>query len=272
MDGISAGRAAKPAADSRRYGPVASGSKDAKAAGSYAQQRYQRGLRSWRARTRWLLAAFFAPFIILGSIPLILDGPTLVWCAGVISGVALGAWIALREEPPHYIEKWQTGAEGERKTAKALEPLQRSGMHVVHDVQTCRYGNYDHIAVSQAGVFLLETKNLNGTVELRDGASRLRYRHDPEADTPIQQMPARTLSAAANLKQDIQQRTGQSTWVQAVIVLWAEFPQGLAEHGRCVFIHGTKLTAWLQSRPNTISQAVATQITEAIADIARQDA
>ena len=70
---------------------------------------------------------------------------------------------------PQYIQNWREGAEGERKTAKALKPLKRSGLRVLHDVQR-RYGNYDHIAIARAGVFLLETKNLKGSVEVRTGS------------------------------------------------------------------------------------------------------
>ncbi|HUB36190.1 MAG TPA: nuclease-related domain-containing protein, partial [Solirubrobacteraceae bacterium] len=58
---------------------------------------------------------------------------------------------------------WGLGAEGERRTERALRPLVRSGWSIVHDVEA-RYGNYDHIAVGPAGVFLLETKNLRGIV------------------------------------------------------------------------------------------------------------
>jgi hypothetical protein len=34
-----------------------------------------------------------------------------------------GVWIAVRGSPPAYIENWQQGAEGERKTEKALRRL-----------------------------------------------------------------------------------------------------------------------------------------------------
>jgi Nuclease-related domain len=68
-------------------------------------------------------------------------------------GVGATAWIWLRESPPGYIETWQTGAEGERKTEKALRRLETSGWTVVHDIDAGR-GNYDHIAVSGAGVFV----------------------------------------------------------------------------------------------------------------------
>lgn len=240
------------------------GSNDAKAAGEYAQRRYERGLRSWRAKNRWLFAVFFGPLALAGAVVLILDGHALSWCAGAVSGISFGVWIALREEPPSYIEKWLQGAEGERKTAKALKPLQRSGwLHVVHDVQT-RHGNYDHIAVGRAGVFLLETKNLNGIVELRDGVPHLLRRHDPDVHVALKRIRSNALSATVQLKHDIEQRVGHCPWVQAVVVFWADFPEGIAEHGRCVYVHGTRLRAWLEAQQSKISAASVEQIVAAM--------
>jgi hypothetical protein len=127
----------------------------------------------------------------------------------------MGAWIALRETPPPYVENWHDGAEGERKTEKALEPLAQSGWRILHDVQA-RYGNYDHIAVGPAGVFLLETKNPEGIVKLRDGVPYLLRRLDPEADTRLDRIRPRALAAAASLKEDIERRGGQPQRVPAV--------------------------------------------------------
>jgi len=239
-------------------------------AGAYAEQRYRRGLRRWRSKTRPLLLVWFGPFIAAGLAVLFLDGHDLSWCAGAFAGVFVGAWIAFRETPPSYVENWHDGAEGERKTEKALEPLARSGWRIVHDVQA-RYGNYDHIAVGPAGVFLLETKNLGGIVELRDGVPHLRRRLDPEADTRLDRIRPRALAAAAHLKEDIERRTGHRTWVQAVVVFWSEFPDGLVDDGRCIFVHGPRLHALMQGRPNRLSQTHAEEIAAAIACIADRE-
>ncbi len=176
----------------------------------------------------------------------------------------------LRESPPAYIENWHEGAEGERKTEKALAPLTRSGWTIVHDIQA-RYGNYDHVAVGPAGIFLLETKNLGGIVELRDGIPHLRRRLDPDADTRLDQIRPRALAAAAHLKQDIQRRTGHRTWVQAVVVLWSDFPEGNVHDGRCIFVHGPRLHALLHGRPNQLDPQDVEEIATAVADIAESD-
>ena len=186
-------------------------------AGVYAERRYRRGLRRWRAKTRPLFISAFGPFIVAGVAVYFIDGHRLVWLAGLVTGLLVGAWIALRDSPPHYVENWHDGAEGERKTEKALGPLEREGWRTFHDVQA-RYGNYDHIAVGPAGVFLLESKNLMGTVELRDGVPHLRRRLDPEAEVSFGRVRPQPLATAARLKEEIERRSGQRTWVQAVVV------------------------------------------------------
>ncbi len=241
-----------------------------RAAGTYAQERYARGRRRWRVRTLPILAATFGPLILVGIVGLILERHLLSWLAGALAGAGVAAWGALRETPPAYVEKWQLGAEGERKTAAALTRLEGRGLTVVHDVD-CRYGNYDHIAVGPGGVFLLESKYPQGTVELRGGVPHLRRKLDPEADTPIKQIRPRVLSAAAALKRDIEQRTGVRTWVQAVVVLWCDFPEGVIDDGRCVFVHGPRLANWIEGRPSGLSRANVEAIVAAVREIDRSE-
>lgn len=161
------------------------------------------------------------------------------------------------------LESWrlETMPEGECKTEKALRPLEQAGWSVVHDLRR-RYGNYDHIAVGPAGVYLFETKNLQGILDIRCGAPHLRRRHDPDASVVFRRYRPRALGAAASLEEQIQEHSGYSTWVQAVVVFWAEFPEGLVEDGRCVYIHGARLREWLGERPQRLDE-------EQLAHIAR---
>lgn len=239
-------------------------------AGRYAERRYQDGLRAWRSKARPVFLICFGPFIGGGLALLLIDWHPWSWVGGALWGVAVGAWVAMRETPPRYIEKWHDGAEGERKTEKVLNGLERAGVRVVHDVQV-RRGNYDHIAVGPAGVFLLESKNLMGTVEVRDGVPYLRRRLDPDADTRCDWIRSRALSSAASLKQDIQRQTGYRVWVQAIVVLWCAFPQQLVEAGQCVFLHGSALHDWLESRPDEIDRAKAEAIAAAVDRMATQE-
>jgi len=247
-------------------------------AGRYAEEHYQRGLRSYRKANRLLFAAICFPFMAAGIVVGVVERDVVAWIAGMVSGGFLSMWIALRDSPPRYVEKWHDGAEGERKTEKVLRPFERSGWYVVHDVQR-HYGgaaakgrsNYDHIAAGRAGVFLLETKNLQGSVDVDNGVPRLTRRHDPERQEAFDGIPRRARAAAARLKQEIEWRTGHAPWVQAVVVFWCEFPEGLIEDGKCVFIHGPRLRAWLESRPNRFSQIEADEIAAGIISIANDE-
>jgi Nuclease-related domain len=222
-------------------------------AGAYAEQRYRRGLRSWRAGNRWLFAALCGPFVAAGIVTGILIWDYLAWTAGFVAGAFTTLWITFRDTPPRYVENWREGAEGERKAEKALSPLERDGWHVVHDIQNGR-GNYDHVAVGPSGVYLFESKNLQGIVSVQGGVPHLTRRHDPEQALAFDRVRPRALAGAARLKSEIEQRTGHRVWVQAVVVFWSEFPQGLIEGDRCVFIDGSRLCIWLQSQPTRLSR------------------
>jgi hypothetical protein len=173
--------------------------------------------------------------------------------AGFVVGAFVTVWITFRDTPPRYVERWREGAEGERKAEKALKPLERDGWCVVHDIANGR-GNYDHVVIGPNGVFLLESKNLQGVVRVQDGVPHLARRHDPGQAEIFKRVRSGTLAGAARLKAEIEQRTGQRTWVQAVVVFWSEFPQGLVEDDRCVFIDGSQLCSWLQNQPTRLSR------------------
>jgi hypothetical protein len=238
-------------------------------AGGYAHQRYKRGLAAYRYRIRRLLALFFGPFIVVGLVGLLLEGHLASWGAGIAFGLGVGALMALRDSPPAYIENWHIGAEGERKTEKALKTLDRTRWLVVHDVQ-CARGNYDHIVVGAAGVFLLDTKNLQGVVHMIDGEPHLRRRSDPEADKSCGWIRSSALAGAASLSGEIQRRTGCRLWVNAVVVLWPDFDEGLYEDQKCMLVHGSQLNEWLTSRPDALDATTTQQLMAGIEAIAAE--
>ncbi len=251
-------------------GPMATVGRGSRA-GLYAEERYRRGRQSWRRSTRRPLAITCAPFIAAGLVVLVVDRHLLSWAGGALFGAFIAIWIVIRETPPRYVEKWQAGAEGERKTARALRRLERKGWTVRHDIQR-RYGNYDHIAVGPSGVYMLETKNLEGVVEIRKGVPHLNRRHDPDAIEPFTRMRSTALGAAAAIKKDIEHRCGACTWVQAVVVFWSEFPEQLTEYDRCVYIHGSRLRDWLRTRPARLEADQLARIAGALDELAVQSA
>ena len=77
---------------------------------------------------------------------------------------------------------WERGAAGERATAKALDSLPSQSWVVLHDVRWPGrpFANIDHVAIGPGGVFVIDSKNWSGSVELagdvlrQDGRSRAR--------------------------------------------------------------------------------------------------
>lgn len=67
---------------------------------------------------------------------------------------------------------WRVGAEGERRTGNALDPLP-SGFHVLHDLRMPgSRANIDHVVVGPTGVFTIETKNYAKGIAIRGGKAR----------------------------------------------------------------------------------------------------
>ncbi len=236
-------------------------------AGGYAQERYSRGLRNYRQRARRYITLIMGPIILAGLAGYAIEGHYLAWFSGAVFGMGVGASLTLWDSPPTYIENWKLGAEGERKTESALAPLDRSGWLVLHDVANPR-GNYDHVVVGRAGVFMLDTKNHRGSVHVSNGRLRLRRRLDPEANDPLWRMLSGALASAAQLKEELQHQTGIRQWVQAVVVVWADFDEDIYEHDNCVVVHGSRLLEWLASQPTRLDEAISRELGEGVKAIA----
>lgn len=66
---------------------------------------------------------------------------------------------------PQHIDAWRVGAAGERAVGQMLDRLAPVGVVALHDRRVPgRRTNIDHIAVSGAGVFVVDTKNVAGQV------------------------------------------------------------------------------------------------------------
>ena len=148
--------------------------------GQFAEERFKLRRRAWQRRIWWVL-----PFVVV-----VLLAPAVAIAAvvnpahiDVYVGLAIGAAAAMAvcclDSPPQHIERWRTGAEGERKTARALRPLLREGWVLLNDLPRS-FGNIDHVLIGPPGVFMLETKNLSGLVSVADDAVTVRWLEEPE--------------------------------------------------------------------------------------------
>lgn len=146
----------------------------------------------------------------------------------------------------------ERGAEGERRTAAELTSLEAAGWRVVPDV-AARYGDHDHVVVGPRGLFLVETSQ-------------------PRALSKRGAVRPRLLAAAARLKEDLQERTGCRTWVQAVVVLWCDFPADVVHDARCVYVHGSRLRGWLGEQPLRFDPASVAELGAAVEGVAEAGA
>lgn len=211
-------------------------------AGQYASERYHRGLRSFRRRfyrgIAWALAlVLLVELLIAAYVDTTVGWLGVAFMLGALFGVI---WL-VRDLPPDHVRRWGDGAWGEQQTAKALVPLEQAGWKVQHDIELGR-GNIDHVAESPSGRrFVLETKTLQGRLTVEDGFLTSAQLDDPEQvyrHTTLRQV---VLGRARH--QYCERRRG---WVQAVVVIWGEFPQRCVEDGKLVFLHGDELASWLR--------------------------
>lgn len=220
--------------------------------GRSAEERFLRARDSWRRAMR-------VPLIV--AIGLGFGSGVMLWfwyprfghllgpyVAGATTGMVIWIW----DDPPEYIARWKRGADGERQTERALRRLIANNWNAFHDRQGKR-GNLDHVVVGPAGVFLLDSKNLSGTVTLEADGLTTKFA-DAERDAYTYTRLGNAMrGAAVRLKEELEGQTKLTLWVQAVVVVWGEFAHEPVEQHKVVYVHGDKLAAWLMRQPNRLS-------------------
>jgi hypothetical protein len=152
--------------------------------GGSAQARWRRARAAeWAAWTRtlpWRMAATLgigAGGGVLGS----LLAPRLGLAAAGLAAIVAG-W-ALRLRPSPDALAWRRGAVGERRTARLLDPLERHGWAILHDLAVpSSQANLDHLAIGPGGVFVIDSKQYSGRLQL-DSSGRLWHGRYPLAPT-----------------------------------------------------------------------------------------
>jgi hypothetical protein len=148
--------------------------------GGSAQARWRR-LRAaeWAAWTRtlpWRVAATLGVGIV-GTVLGRLVVPRFGLVVGALAAVAAG-W-GLRFRPSPNAVAWRRGAVGERRTARLLGPLERQGWAVLHDLAVpSSRANLDHLVIGPGGVFVVDSKQYRGRLQL-DPTGRLWHGRHP---------------------------------------------------------------------------------------------
>lgn len=238
-------------------------------AGHSADAYFRQARDAWRRRVvRRIQPFLLVPATLIFIAQVAWGQHNLSWTLGLAAGGLIAVWVWVRDSPPPHIENWRTGAEGERKTARALKPLERQGWSIVHDVASQR-GNRDHVLVGPAGVFLLDTKYLSGVVSIEEETVRLARPDNPRATCDLPHLARSLRGAAASLSEELGRRKGRGVWVNAVVVLWAEFPARVVETGQVAFVAGEHVATWLADRPQRLSPERLDELSTAVVDLPR---
>jgi hypothetical protein len=136
-------------------------------AGGSAQAEYARRLANHKAelrRRRSTILTVGAAFIIVGGFNAA-SGSSVGWLF-VLLGITIPVVVLFTT--PQSIGAWATGAEGEARTGRFLEPLRAEGFRILHDrrIPGSR-ANIDHIVIGPPGIFVVETMSYTGRVSIR---------------------------------------------------------------------------------------------------------
>ncbi|MEA2371438.1 MAG: hypothetical protein QOH12_1832 [Solirubrobacteraceae bacterium] len=244
-------RTARVATLERRWAGVGTTALDRRP-GQFAEERFKARRRAWLRRVWWAfpLAALVVVATTVGlALALTPKHPGLTIGFGV--GAAVGMVMALIDSPPAHIERWRAGAEGEKRTARAVRRLLRDGWVLLNDLPRGP-ANIDHVLIGPPGVFLLESKHLSGAVSVSLDELHVRWLEDPDDGYVNRTIGPRARGAAAELSGQLRTTGGRHPWVQSVVVLWATFAEGTVEHRRVLWTRGDRLADTLAAQSPTL--------------------
>jgi hypothetical protein len=211
--------------------------------GGAAQARWRR-LRAveWAAWIRtlpWRVAVILGIGAAGGLLGHLL-APRLGLVLGVLAAVVAG-WRLRFQSSPEAVA-WRRGAAGERCTARLLDPLERHGWTVLHDLAVPgSTANLDHLAIGPGGVFVIDSKQYRGRLRL-DAVGKLWHGRYPLAPT------LRAVSWEADQAAQVLPDPGMAV-VPIVVVHGAQVPWGkVVTHGVPV-VSARRLPSMLRQLP-----------------------
>jgi hypothetical protein len=222
-------------------------------AGEFADRRFRARRRLWRRRVWWVFP--LVALLVFGTATLIgfvFARSAVEFYAGFGCGAALMLVLAFIDAPPHHVERWRQGAEGERRTARSLRGLSKADWQVIHDVDVGR-GNIDHVLVGPAGVFVLETKQLNGDASVRRGVLSVHWREDPDDGYRLPRLTGTLKQRSSLVAQHLEAGGLGRLRVQPIVVLWAGFAQGSVVSGGVAWVQGELLAEVLGRQPRALT-------------------
>jgi Nuclease-related domain len=221
----------------------------------------------WRRRVVGRLLILVLPFLFVGGVLTAQADDWWRWSGGVVLGLGLALFVIAWQTPPRHIESWNTGADGERRTGRVLQPLTRSGWHAVHDLDWPGAGNVDHVLLGPGGVYVLDSKAWNGVVSVDDGGATITPRDNPDAAWTERGQQSRQARAGVTVARALAARSNVTVPAPVpVVVLWSPFPQRVATSGGVTYVEGNHLADWLISRPRKLHRQQIAQLGAVVSD------
>jgi hypothetical protein len=221
-------------------------------AGRSGMRRYKALSRDWRRRNLGRRTSLYFWTLLAIALVAVLELTPVRWRfgEGLFFGILGMAYVMFPDAVlPDHIGRWQRGAWGEQKTAKALLPLQKKGWLIRHDLATgYGKGNRDHIAVGPAA-YLLDTKLLKDEVWLDRAGLHVRRVDESRDEYVIPDLTERMNRAAKALKRDLDAAVGFPVAVYPVIVIWGHFAAVAQWDGTVAYVAGEQIADWLTERP-----------------------
>jgi hypothetical protein len=225
--------------------------------GGSAQATWRRARAAeWAAWTRtlpWRMAAIVVAGVLGGLL-----GSLLAPRSGLLLGglaVITAGW-ALRFRPSLDAGAWRRGAVGERRTARLLGPLEREGWAILHDLTVPgSRANLDHLAIGPGGVFVIDSKQYRGRLQL-DSFGQLWHGRYPLAPT------LRAVEFEADQAAQILPDPGMAV-VPIVAVHGAQVPWGKVVTDGVPVVPARRLPSMLRELPAVLGP-------ERVADLADQ--
>ncbi len=111
-------------------------------------------------------------------------------------------------------------------------------------------------------MFLLDSKWWTGVTTVDGDVAVVRRVEDPSLS--FQYDAARGIvPLALQVRDRLKAGTRATQYVHAVVVIWGEFPQQVA-NGRCTYAHGERLADWLRQQPQRVAPERVAQFSAAL--------
>ena len=224
-------------------------------AGQYAESRFRLLRRRYRQRVLPRAAVVLTPLTTAGAALSVVGHGTVLWTGGLLVGGSLVLWLYVADSVPVNVDRWRAGAAGERRTERALRPLQRVGWTITHDLDLPRAGNIDHLAVGPAGVFVLDSKAWSGVVSVDSDGATITPRDEPDAAWVARGQHGGAARTAARVSRAMAAAARVAApAAQSVVVVWGTFPQRVAASGGVTYVAGEYLHDWLLSQRRCLNR------------------